>query len=95
MKRKNINNRRQFLKKGIQSAALAAIVPAGLRANDSLHYNRKKHNKFVYRTLGNTGIKLPVISMGTGDTNNLNLISITSSSSFISTMNLSSFSEVL
>jgi len=30
--------------------------------------------KILYRTLGKTGIKLPVVSMGTGDTDNPNLV---------------------
>ncbi len=36
--------------------------------------NKVKEKKFVYRTLGNTGIKIPVVSMGTGNTSNPNLI---------------------
>ncbi len=33
-----------------------------------------KERKFVYRTLGDTGIKLPVISMGVMNANNPNLV---------------------
>lgn len=33
-----------------------------------------KEKNFVYRTLGNTGIKIPIVSMGTGNTSNPELI---------------------
>ncbi len=34
----------------------------------------EKERKFIYRTLGKTGIKLPIISMGTHLTSNPNLV---------------------
>jgi predicted aldo/keto reductase-like oxidoreductase len=36
--------------------------------------NKVKEKKFVYRTLGNTGIKIPIVSMGTGNTSNPALV---------------------
>ena len=74
MKDESIHNRRQFLKKGIKSAALAAVLPASINQKDVLSNNDKPEEKFVYRTLGRTGIKVPIVSMGTGDTNNQNLV---------------------
>jgi len=35
-----------------------------------------KEKKFVYRTLGKTGIKLPVINMGVMNTDNPNLVKV-------------------
>ena len=67
-------NRRSFLKKGIKTAALSTVVPAGLELNSNSFSNNKTNNKIIYRTLGRTGIKVPIISMGTGDTNNSNLV---------------------
>ncbi len=74
MKGDNNHSRRQFLKKGIHSAALATMLPAGLNANCIFNMNKAEQDNFVYRTLGNTGIKLPIISMGTEATNNVKLI---------------------
>jgi predicted aldo/keto reductase-like oxidoreductase len=74
MKKESIHNRRQFLKKGIKSAALAAVLPASINQKDAHRNDNKPEEKFVYRTLGRTGIKVPIVSMGTGDTDNPNLI---------------------
>ena len=40
MKGDNNHSRRQFLKKGIHSAALATIFPAGLNANCIFNMNK-------------------------------------------------------
>ncbi|UCH14218.1 MAG: aldo/keto reductase [Bacteroidales bacterium] len=74
MSKKAIHNRRQFLKKGIKSAALAAVIPASIKRKDIQGNDDSSEEKFVYRTLGRTGIKIPIVSMGTGDTNNKNLV---------------------
>ncbi len=71
MKSKLNHNRRDFLKKGLQSVAIAAAAPAflGFSKDDTT-----SNENMVYRTLGRTGIQIPIISMGTGDTDNPNLI---------------------
>ena len=74
MKNESTHNRRQFLKTGIKSAALAAVLPAGINQKDKHGNDDTPEEKFVYRTLGRTGIKVPIVSMGTGDTDNPNLI---------------------
>ncbi len=74
MKNESIQNRRQFLKKGIKSAALAAVLPASINQKNVHSNDGKPEEKFVYRTLGRTGIKVPIVSMGAGDTDNPNLI---------------------
>jgi predicted aldo/keto reductase-like oxidoreductase len=68
-----MQNRRNFLKNG-----LIAVTGAGL-AGKSIsevprQLNTAKNPEFVYRTLGKTGIKIPVVSMGTGNTSNPNLV---------------------
>jgi predicted aldo/keto reductase-like oxidoreductase len=64
MKSKKFNlNRRKFIKDGIKGVAGALLLPEIL--NDKLHFKDfKKKDKYVYRTLGRTGIRLPVISIG-------------------------------
>ncbi len=71
MKKHQLKNRRDFLKTG-----LAGVAGVTLFSNSPLKAEKKAagKKKFVYRKLGNTGIKLPVVSIGTGDTNDPGLI---------------------
>ena len=55
---KNIN-RRGFLKTGIAGAAGIAISPAGIPS-----FSRVPDENIIYRTLGRTGLRVPVISFG-------------------------------
>lgn len=71
MKNKSNHNRRDFLKKGLQSAAIAAVAPSFI---GSAKNSVKLQEEMPYRILGRTGIKIPILSMGTGDTDNPNLI---------------------
>lgn len=67
-KTKSFMNRRNFLSKGIAGAAGVLALPhmGAVGAVKKRTQEEKKH-KFVYRTLGKTGIKLPIVSMGTMD----------------------------
>lgn len=56
---KESKNRRQFIKEGVFGLAGIMSAPAILGAGNS-----KKEGKMIYRTLGKTGIKLPIISIG-------------------------------
>jgi len=49
----------------------AVVVPSLLKGEKSDSGFQEKNRKIVYRTLGNTGIKLPVVSMGTYDATSL------------------------
>jgi predicted aldo/keto reductase-like oxidoreductase len=68
-----IKNRRNFLKKGLLGVAGTSLF-TGTSAKKLLEINTSVKNPFVYRTLGKTEIKLPIVSMGTGDTNNPKLV---------------------
>lgn len=63
--------RRDFIKNGMTGLAGAVIVPSFFRGEKRISELQEKGRKFVYRTLGNTGIKLPVVSMGTYDATSL------------------------
>ncbi len=69
----DMENRRKFLKK-----SLVALTGAGLtgrafgRRNDQT--GDAGEGSFVYRTLGKTGIRIPIVSMGTGNCNNPNIV---------------------
>lgn len=74
MKNKTNQGRRKFLKNGLKSAALASVLPAVVSENSISGSKDNEKGKIVYRTLGRTGIKVPIVSMGAGDTDNPNLI---------------------
>ncbi len=75
MKNGSAFNRRNFLKAGLMSAAGAVITskttmagngnPAGFLTNEE---------KIIFRTLGKTGLKLPVVSMGVMRADNPGLV---------------------
>jgi predicted aldo/keto reductase-like oxidoreductase len=68
------NQRREFLKKSILGLSGAALIQG--RLHTSLNSNAEQTEIPVLpdRLLGKTGIKTPLISMGTGETNNPNLV---------------------
>lgn len=67
-----MKNRRDFLKKSILGLSGAALIPASFKAASNAGMPVK--NELPSRTLGKTGLKIPVLSMGTGDTNNPTLV---------------------
>jgi len=72
---KNRFNRRGFLKSSIIGATgLVAGQKAFAGSSDRSFTNSKAEPKIVYRTLGKTGIKLPIVSMGVMRADNPNLV---------------------
>lgn len=73
-------DRRQFIKQGLLGVTGAGLAAHTLRTirPDSVAIPGMNTDKdaaaILYRNLGRTGIKLPVVSMGTGDTDNPNLV---------------------
>jgi predicted aldo/keto reductase-like oxidoreductase len=67
------NNRREFLKTSILGLSGAALIPGTLQSAPTLHQSVPSP-EIPIRTLGKTGLKIPVLSMGTGDTNNPALV---------------------
>jgi predicted aldo/keto reductase-like oxidoreductase len=63
-KQKIIFSRRKFLKTGITGIVGAACLPKTFKTKTSSIQEAKDKKEFFYRTLGKTGIKLPVVSMG-------------------------------
>lgn len=73
-KMKSDISRRNFLSASLASAAatgLLAIPGARVLAQDQ---TEKKPGEIIYRTLGRTGMKLPIVSMGAMNANNPGLI---------------------
>ncbi len=68
-------DRRKFLKNSLLTATGAGLISKSFPQSISINESEKKDNKIIYRTLGKTGISLPVVSMGTGNTNNPNIVS--------------------
>ena len=74
MKDKTMNkNRRKFIKGSIAGLAGASLLPSFLK-DKAFAEDSKKETKFIYRTLGKTGIKLPIVSMGVMNTMNPKLV---------------------
>ena len=69
-----MQNRRKFLKKSMLALTGAGIAQNTFSSSLSDPNARHGNKQFVYRKLGNTGIKLPVVSMGTGNCDNPNLV---------------------
>jgi aryl-alcohol dehydrogenase-like predicted oxidoreductase len=63
---KKINtDRRSFIKKSAAGLAGVTFLPSILKGQkESITDETKKERKIIYRSLGKTGIKLPIISMG-------------------------------
>lgn len=67
-----MQNRRKFIKNSLMTAAGAGFT--GKFCVETSNSDNSSDSKFIYRTLGKTGIKLPVVSMGTGNTENPALV---------------------
>jgi predicted aldo/keto reductase-like oxidoreductase len=68
-------NRRRFIKSGILGLAGTAAGGAFLKAvPDQSKQTGAEKEKFIYRILGKTGIRLPVVSMGVMNADNPNLV---------------------
>ena len=68
----NSLGRRNFIKRGIAGVATLTVAPTILQG--SLIINEQKNSKIVSRKLGNTGLELPVVSMGVMNADNPNLL---------------------
>ncbi|HLO60883.1 MAG TPA: aldo/keto reductase [Bacteroidales bacterium] len=64
-----MNHRRDFIKKSLIGLSGAALIPSAAQGT-----NFRLKEELPVRTLGKTGLKIPVLSMGTGDTNNPALV---------------------
>jgi len=68
------NTRRDFLRKGLIGISGASLMPAIMGVGTNHANPGIETEGLSYRTLGKTGLKVPVISMGTGDTSNAKLV---------------------
>lgn len=69
-----MQNRRKFLKNSLLTVTGAGLASSSFTQILSNKKFEEEDKKFVYRILGKTGIKVPVISMGTGNTKSSNLV---------------------
>jgi predicted aldo/keto reductase-like oxidoreductase len=60
-------SRRNFIRNGFTGLAGAILAPSVFKKGKKPFCHQEKDRKFIYRTLGKTGIKLPIVSMGTYD----------------------------
>lgn len=67
------NSRRNFIKKSITGIAGAAVLPSVVGA-EYLGGEKEKSPEYAERTLGKTGMKVPVVSMGVMNAENPKLV---------------------
>jgi uncharacterized protein len=68
------NNRRDFLKKSVLGISGAALLPSALKIGSFGEAYNPVPAELPFRVLGKTGIKTPLISMGTSDASAAGLI---------------------
>ena len=69
-----MQNRRKFIRNSLLTVSGAGLISGSFPQSQAINESTDKESKFIYRTLGRTGIRLPVISMGTAYNNNPNLV---------------------
>jgi len=69
-----MQDRRKFLRNSLLTVTGASLASGTLSQSLADRKSTQDDTKVVLRTLGRTGIELPVISMGTGNTDNPNLV---------------------
>ena len=75
--RKRLMGRRDFMKSTLAGFSGLFFLPKiDMKQELRVVEAKGKEKKFVYRTLGKTGIKVPVISMGVMNTDNPNLVRV-------------------
>lgn len=68
-------SRRDFIKKSVAGLAGASVLPSVLTAGPGeTEVKKPAKHKMIYRTLGKTGIKVPIVSMGVMNADNPNLV---------------------
>lgn len=70
----NENNRRDFIKKGFLGISGAALIPGTLKSSFSADEAKVPVPELPLRTLGRTGIKTPVLSMGAAGASDPNFV---------------------
>ncbi|UCF06508.1 MAG: aldo/keto reductase [bacterium] len=69
------NSRRAFLKKSVSGLAGIAILPSVMQRDVMAQEEQKlKKRKIITRTLGRTGLELPIVSLGVGNVQNPELV---------------------
>jgi len=67
-----MQNRRKFIKNSLLTITGAGLTGRSYASAGS--FSNVNEDKFIYRTLGKTGIKLPIVSMGAASINNQAII---------------------
>ena len=72
----NNSSRRKFLKNATGLVATGLVANTALGNTVSQFHKHDDPRKMIFRTLGRTGISLPVVSMGVMNSNNPNLLKV-------------------
>jgi len=68
------NQRREFLKRSILGLSGAVLIPGTIKGSSSCSPMQNSIPGLPFRLLGKTGIKTPIISMGTSSVSNPGLV---------------------
>ncbi|UCE20108.1 MAG: aldo/keto reductase [Gemmatimonadota bacterium] len=71
-----MKSRRSFLKKGITGVAGLSLFPAACQKDRGAQEQGAREKKVVTRTLGKTGLTLPLVNMGVMNADNPNLVKV-------------------
>ena len=71
---KVMTNRRTFLKRSLLTLTGAGLAHRSFTGLKASAHGETGERKYIYRSLGQSGVSLPVVSMGTGNCDNPNLI---------------------
>ncbi|MCP4727964.1 MAG: hypothetical protein GY863_23190, partial [bacterium] len=63
--------RRDFIKKGLISTAGVSVIPNLIKPDIKGYNPLARQNRIIHRTLGNSGIKVPIVGMGMYDNTSL------------------------
>ena len=69
-------SRRNFIKKGIAGVAGLTLLPTACQKDKSAQEQSIGKKKFITRTLGKTGLTVPIVNMGVMNADNPNLVRV-------------------
>ncbi|MCK4747628.1 MAG: aldo/keto reductase, partial [Bacteroidales bacterium] len=69
-----MQNRRKFIRNSLLAVTGAGLTGQQVSQSAKVLNPDNDRRKFVYRTFGKTGVQIPVVSMGTGNCDNPNLV---------------------
>ena len=74
--RRTEESRRDFIRRGMVGIAGLSLLPTACHKDTTVQRREKGKEKFITRTLGKTGLTVPIVSMGVMNSDNPNLVKV-------------------